>query len=253
MSELSPTALLVDDESALREHLRQLLTELWPELKVINEAGDGEKALVMIRTLRPDIIFLDIRMPVLNGVEVARELATYNLNCHIVFVTAFDDHALEAFEQSAVDYILKPVTTQRLKKCVSRLRNRLGKPQQDLALILSKLETTMAPQYRQWIKVMHGEEVYLLAVSEVDFFKAADKYTSIYANGKEWIIRVSLKTLENELDPNLFWRIHRSILVRVASISHASRDLVGHWSVEIAGYKYTLPVSRNHAYKFKMD
>ncbi len=252
MSTPQPTALIADDEPVLRAHLRRRLATLWPRLQIVGEAGDGAEALAQIEAQRPDIAFLDIRMPGPDGLEVARRLAAGRCPCHLVFVTAYYDHAVEAFDHAAVDYLLKPVSDPRLAQCVERLRGRIDSPPADLSLLLRQLRVAGAG-YRQWIKATRGEEVHLLPVEEIDYFRSMDKYTSVYRGGEEWIIRTPLSALEGELDPERFWRIHRSALIRVAAVRRAVRDLAGRWFVEIAGYKHPLPVSRVHVHRFKVD
>ncbi len=248
----APSALIADDEPVLRTHLRRRLESLWPQLRIVGEAGEGETALAMIAAHRPDVAFLDIRMPGPDGLEVARRLAAEKSSCHLVFVTAYDDRAVDAFAQAAVDYLLKPVADARLSQCVERLRERIDTPPADLSGLLRQLQQAK-PAYRQWIKATRGEEVHLLAVNEIGYFRALDKYTSVYRCGEEWVIRTPLTALETELDPEQFWRIHRSTLVRVAAVRRAVRDLAGRWFVEIEGCKHKLPVSRAHAYRFKVD
>ncbi len=252
MNSANPTALIADDEPLLRDRLRHRLAALWPRLHVIGEAGDGDQALDLIETEQPDIAFLDIRMPGPDGLDVARRLAERGASCRVVFVTAHDDHAVEAFERAAVDYLLKPVSDERLQQCIERLRVHFDRPAADLSGLLRQLRETPSG-YRQWIKATRGDEVHLLPVAEIDYFRAAHKYTSVYRAGREWLIRVPLATLEKELDPQQFWRIHRSTLVRVAAVRRAARDLAGRWFVELDGYKQALPVSRAHAHRFKVD
>jgi len=251
MSSDRPTAIIADDEAALRRHLKRQLARLWPELTILGEARNGLEALQAIKTGTPDLAFLDIRMPGLNGMEVAQQLGN---KCHLVFVTAYDQYAVEAFESKAVDYLLKPVNDERLAITIERLKSRLESTPPDLTTLLEQLAQALSqpPQYLKWLKVSYLDEtVQMISVKAVDYFQAADKYTSVFSNGDERIIRMPLKKLELALDPDHFWRIHRSIIVRVAAIKRVTRSISGRYSVEIEGYARPLPVSRNHAHLFK--
>ena len=247
-----PSAIIADDEAPLRVYLKRQLARLWPELSIIGEAVNGEEALYLIHEYHPDIAFLDIRMPGMTGLDVAADIAN---DCRIVFVTAYDQYAVQAFEQAAVDYLLKPVTEARLQIAIVRLRSQMASKPPDLSALLQKLSHTLqpAPRHLQWLKVAQGDEINMLSVGEVDYFRAADKYTSVYTNGKEWLVRTPLKELEVSLDSDQFWRIHRSIIVRVDAISRVTRDLAGRYFVELHGYEQQLHISRSHVHLFKQD
>jgi DNA-binding LytR/AlgR family response regulator len=248
------TAIIADDEPVLRKQLRCLLAEQWPELIVTGEAGNGEEAVQLVRELKPDIAFLDICMPGITGMEAAAEINTISL---IVFVTAYDEYAIDAFEKQAVDYLLKPVDTKRLATTISRLKNTLSnKPRlsdgviTDLLKRLEQIESP-APQYLQWLKVGRGEGVRLLNVDEVYYFQAADKYTRVVCKKNEELIRTSIKQLIQSLDPERFWQIHRATIVSVENIKQASRSFTGRYRVHLKNHTDLLTVSRTYGHRFK--
>lgn len=244
--------LIADDEAPLRSWLRRLLAERAPGVEVVGEAANGREALDRIRTLQPDVAFLDIRMPELSGLEVAAQAAGL---CRIVFVTAYDEFAVAAFEQAAVDYLVKPVTAERLDRTLARLAQ-APVAADEAALVRALLKKLDAPAATtgkttlRWLRVGTDETVHLVDVGEVDFFRAADKYTEVHQGERAWLVRNSLSELEKELDAQAFWRIHRSILVRVAAIREAKRDLMGRLWVHLASGGAPLPVSRAHAHLF---
>jgi len=245
-----PTAIVVDDEPQLVTQLVKALAVRWPELEVVGTAGDGERALALVDALRPDVAFLDIQMPGVGGLEVARRLAG---RCHVVFVTAHDRYALQAFDRAAVDYLLKPVEGERLAATVERLRPRLASPPADLAALVEKLAERLRPPggKLQWLQVQQRQDVILVAVEEVDLFQSSEKYTLAFSGEKEWVIRMPLKELEAQLDPDRFWRVHRNAIVRVAAIERVSRDFGGQLAVRLKGSSRTVAVSRAHAARFK--
>lgn len=250
----NPKAIIADDEEHLRADLRRKLARIWPELLIVGEAANGNEALELVARLRPDICFLDIRMPGLSGVEVGRQVAG---SCRVVFVTAFDQYAVEAFQQAAVDYLLKPVSEERLAETVQRLQQQAagaGEGQSREAAIeqiLAVLNREKACQPLAWLKVQDGEAVKLIAVGEVYYFQAEDKYTTVVTGAGEWLIRKSIKELEMELDPDRFWRIHRGTIVNVARIESASRNFSGAFSLKLKGLTKVLTVSRGYAQLFK--
>ena len=245
-----PTALIADDEPALLEALRRALAECWPELAIVAEARYGADALALIERLRPDIAFLDIKMPSLSGIEVARRAGA---RCHVVFVTAYDEFAIQAFDQAAIDYLLKPVSRERLAGTVARLRERLAALPRELPALLEQLGRRLqaGPQYLQWLQVSHGEEIFVVATEEVDLFQAADKYTLAITAQREWLIRTPLKALEDELDPDRFWRVHRNAIVRVAAIERVTREFGGRLTLHLLGRAQSCPVSRAYGHRFK--
>lgn len=265
--------VIADDEPHLRAWLRRLLGELAPETQILAEAGNGREALMAIEALCPDVAFLDIRMPELSGLEVAARLSGV---CHVVFVTAYDEFAVQAFEQAAIDYLVKPVTPERLQKTLQRME-RIGTavsatsensatPTGDqeimrnasdtlatLQSLISRLNEHDAPvtgKTLRWLRVGNDDAVHLLDIQEVDCFKAADKYTEAHCNGRVWLVRTPLGELESSLDLDEFWRIHRSIIVRVGAIKEARRDLMGRLAVHLHSGAPALPVSRSHAHLF---
>ncbi len=242
-------AIIADDEEPLREALRRRLATVWPELQVVGEARNGLEALEQIARQEPDIAFLDIRMPGLDGLEVARRLTG---RCHVVFVTAYDDYAVQAFEEEAIDYVLKPVTEERLARTAARLRERLARIESPLPLadLLQRLQAAPGA-YLRWIRAGERDAVRMIAVESVLCFVAADKYTSVHTAQGEHLIRKPIKELESELDPERFWRVHRSAIVNVECIEACRRDEEGHPRLSIRGLDAEIPVSRAYAHLFK--
>jgi len=243
---MSITAIIADDEQPLREYLENLLTETWPDLSIIAQAENGIEALKTIAKQQPNIAFLDINMPGLTGLEVAAQCIG---ECHIVFITAYDQYAIEAFENEAIDYLLKPVNKERLQQTKNRIEQRLENSPQDLSQLLTKLQPKQT--HLQWLKVSYQEEVKLINVNEIDYFHSSEKYTSAYLQGKEHILRSSLKKLEAQLNPDEFWRIHRGTIVRVKAIESITKTLSGQLLINIGTHK--LPVSRAFQALFKQD
>jgi DNA-binding LytR/AlgR family response regulator len=242
--------LIADDEPPLRDWLRRQLAGVAPDLLVVAESSDGETALADIEALRPDVAFLDIRMPGLSGLEVA---ARATVPCRFVFVTAHDEFAIQAFEQAAVDYLLKPVTAARLARTIERLRIPSPATNQTALLrqLLTRLDDVAKPQALRWLRVGTADVVQVIDVDEVDRFEATDKYTTVHAGDREWLIRTSIKELEQQLDPDRFWRVHRGTLVRVAAIKHVHRDLMGRLWAEFHGQGKPVAVSRRYAHLFR--
>ncbi|MEN9397357.1 MAG: hypothetical protein RLZ81_1887, partial [Pseudomonadota bacterium] len=209
------TAVIAEDEPILRAQLRAKLGRMWPELGIVAEVGDGEAALEAIDEHRPQLAFLDIQMPEMTGVEVAKSLAANrDLRCHVVFVTAFDQYAVQAFEANAVDYVLKPYSDERLQAAVERLKDRLAvvpAPKQDLEALVAQLSAKLAPGSEQlkWIKASVGTQLRLIPVDEVLFFQADEKYTLVATKDFDTLIRTPIKEILEGLDGNKFWQIHR--------------------------------------------
>jgi DNA-binding LytR/AlgR family response regulator len=246
-------AIIADDEAALRDTLKRKLEVLYPEMVICGEACDGFAALELTRNLLPDIAFLDINMPGLSGIEVAKILPE---KCLPVFITAHDEFALRAFEAGAIDYLLKPVTDGRLEKTVKRLRSRMHAPSfstHNVQEILQKLNVAVrkTQEYLQWIKVQHKDSIRLISVKEVLYFHASDKYTVVRTTDKEFLIKKTITELVAELSPDLFWQIHRSTIVNVTSIDTISRSLTGGYQVRLKNMSETLPVSRSFSHLFK--
>lgn len=243
-----PTALIAEDEPLLRAQLRNRLTQAWPELAVVAEAENGEQALALQRELEPDIAFLDIRMPVKSGLEVADAFAGA---CHVVFVTAYDEYAVTAFEQGAVDYVLKPATPERVAKVVSRLKERLDRPPADLATVLAQLEARDAGGSLKWVKASLGASMRLIPVDEVLYFHAEDKYTKVVTAEGEALIRKTIKELFDELDTELFWQVHRGTIVNLRAIARVDRDYRDQPVIILKARPEKLVVSRTFAHLFK--
>ena len=257
------TALIADDEAPMRDLLRSRLQQVWPDLQIVAEAANGVEAVELGEQFRPDIAFLDIRMPGMSGIEAARRLYERS---HIVFATAYDQYALDAFEQGALDYLLKPVSAERLATTCARLQARLRArattaaeaAPQDIGQQLAKLTTLLEnrgkpekPAYLRWIQAQVGSSLRMVSTREILFFQSDEKYTRVQTASAEFLIRKTLKELLDELDPDEFWRIHRSTLVRVDAIAEVKRDLRGRQMLKVRGYAGELEVSRNHSYLFQ--
>jgi DNA-binding LytR/AlgR family response regulator len=242
------SALIAEDEAMLRAQLRTRLAQAWPELAVLAEAENGEQALALSRELEPDIAFLDIRMPVKSGIEVAEALAG---SCHIVFVTAYDQYAVTAFEQGAVDYVLKPVTAERMDKVVERLKQRLERTPADLATVLAQLNARETGGPLRWIKASLGPSMRLIPVDEVVYFHAEDKYTKVVTAEGEALIRKTIKELFDELDGEQFWQVHRGTIVNLRAIARVDRDYRDQPLISLKARAEKLTVSRTFAHLFK--
>jgi DNA-binding LytR/AlgR family response regulator len=260
-------ALLADDERLMREQLRARLAEAWPELEIVAEAKNGLEAVELCKQHKPDLCLLDIRMPGLTGVEAAKQIAQLEETedwrlPEIVFITAYDQYAVEAFEQGVADYVLKPAERERLQLTAERLRKRLAardsedegsptQPVQQLLHKLSALQSGQAPRYLEWIQASVGQEIRMIPVADVLFFISDEKYTRVQTADIEALIRKPIKELVEELDPHLFWQIHRSTLVNVKSITGIGRDFRGRQLVSVKGVTEKLEVSRSYTGLFK--
>jgi DNA-binding LytR/AlgR family response regulator len=248
-----PTAIVAEDEATLRHQLVEQLGQLWPELQIVGEAADGVQALRLLDELQPDVLFLDIQMPGATGLEVARQA---NGRCHVVFVTAYDQHAVAAFDQGAVDYVLKPVSAARLFTAVSRLKQRLGSPPARIDAALGPLAASPAAaggtkQPLRWINASVGQNLKLITVDEITYFQADNKYTRVVTTEGEALIRKPLKELVEELDPVQFWQIHRSTLVNATAIAGVTRDFRGRMMVKLKARPETLLVSDTYTHLFR--
>jgi DNA-binding LytR/AlgR family response regulator len=244
-----PTAILAEDERALRDELRQRLSEVWPDLVVIGEAGTGIEALQLLEKHAPDVMFLDIQMPGMTGLEVAHQAQG---RCHIVFVTAYDAYAVAAFESGALDYVLKPLERERLRLAVGRVRQRLSVPPQNLEGLLRELVKNAEPRkYLRWINASVGNLMQLITVDDVVYFQADTKYTRVVTATCEALIRKSLNELRSELDPSVFWQVHRSTIVNANAIAGVSRDMFGHINLKLKNRDEKLNVSESHAQLFR--
>ena len=249
---MNPTALIADDEPHLAEHLRTRLASLWPELAVLPPAANGLDALRALEEDEPAIAFLDIRMPGLTGLEVARRAGS---RTHVVFVTAYDQYAADAFDHDAVDYLLKPVTDERLARTVERLKRKLAADEKPPALddILARINRVLptAGGRLRWIRASKGDVVQQIAVEDVLYFQASDKYTCVITREGESLIRTALAELVPQLDGDLFWQIHRSTVVNMTAVASTRRDLGGRVFVKLKDGKTELAVSRAYAPLFK--
>ncbi|MCY4746142.1 LytTR family DNA-binding domain-containing protein [Pelomonas sp. UHG3] len=272
MSNTPIRAVLADDERLMREQLRARLTEVWPELDIVAEGKNGLEAVELVKEHKPDLVFLDIRMPGLTGVEAAKQIAQLPddddwLVPEIVFITAYDQYAVEAFEQGVADYVLKPAERDRLQLTVARIKKRLAQrdaPSADfsdsapapLQQLLHKLSSQMnpaaaKPQYLQWIQATVGQAIQMIPVEDVLFFISDEKYTRVQTAKIEALIRKPIKELVDELDPQLFWQIHRSTLVNARAIDGITRDFRGRQLVGVKGLTEKLEVSRSYTHLFK--
>lgn len=242
-------ALIAEDEPLLADDLARRLQRLWPELAIAAVVQDGLAARAALGELAPDIAFLDIRMPGLSGLEAA---AAAPQGCRVVFVTAHDEHAVAAFEQAAADYLLKPVSDVRLKKCLDRLRQPPPLADTDLLARLHALMTPAAkPDPLRWLRIQVGDTVHLVAMEDVCYFQSADKYTRVLTRDREHLLRTPLKDLIPQLDPEAFWQVHRSTVVNVAQIKAARRDLAGRLRVSLKDRGEVLAVSRAYGHLFR--
>lgn len=267
-------ALIADDERLMREQLRARLAEVWPELEIVAEAKNGLEAVELTEAHRPDLVFLDIRMPGMTGVEAARAIAQLPVDdeseggwrgCEVVFITAYDQYAIEAFEQGVVDYVLKPAERERLQVTVGRIKKRLAQRERDapaddelsppamqqlLQKLAARMDPSQAPQLR-WIQATVGQNIQMIPVDEVLFFISDEKYTRVQTATVEALIRKPIKELIDELDAEVFWQIHRSTLVNTKFIAGVSRDLRGRQLVAVKGHSEKLEVSRSFTGLFK--
>ena len=243
-----PTAIVAEDEPLLRAQLRARLVEAWPELRVVAEAVNGAEAVALYELHQPDVIFLDIRMPERSGLEVAHALAG---RCHVVFVTAYDEYAVAAFEEGAVDYVLKPVTAQRMGKVVERLRKQVGVAPPDISALLARLAERESAGTLKWIRASLGSVMKLIAIDDVLYFQAEDKYTKVVTAEGDALIKKPIKELFDELDPEVFWQIHRGTIVNLRSIERVERDWRDQPLIFLKNRPEKLSVSRTFASRFK--
>jgi DNA-binding LytR/AlgR family response regulator len=245
-----PTALIAEDEALMRARLRDALAEVWPTLEIVAEVADGDAALAQFDALRPDIAFLDIRMPGKTGLDVAAALGS---RCHIVFITAYDQYALAAFDAGAADYLLKPVDTDRLALTVERVKRKLDGTPADLSGLLAQLKNAVTPAGTRlkWVKAAVGRQVKLIAISDVLYFQSDTKYTRVVLAGSEALIRTPLKDLLADLDPDRFWQVHRGTIVNVDAVSGVLREDAEKQFVLLKGRTERLPISRQFFHLFR--
>lgn len=248
-------AIIADDEPNLIRYLQGMLSRLWPELEVTGVANNGAEAISLIREEEPDIAFLDIRMPVFNGLQVAKRVKG---ECQIVFITAYDEYAIEAFEAAAMDYLLKPVEEPRLQATIDRLTKSFASQddsldtwQQAFEQVSQQLIRPKAGRYLSWIHAGNGDDTNFIPVDEVHYFKSGEKYTSVVTAAKEYLIRKAIKELAVELEPEKYWQIHRGIIVNAAFISHVTKGLNGGYKLHLKDNNNVLTVSRRYAHLFK--
>jgi len=250
----APTAVIADDERLMREQIAAQLREAWPQLVIVGDAANGREAVALVQSLAPDIVFLDIRMPEMDGIAAAKAIGE---RAHIVFVTAYDQYAIDAFEQGAVDYLLKPAEPERVARTCERLRERLdGKPRAMDALLAELSERLQAGGgasrgYLRWVQASVAGVIRMIPTSEILFFRAEDKYTRVQTKRFEALIRKPIKELVLELDPAEFWQVHRATLVRVDAVEQVSRNLRGNQVVHLRGTDEKLEVSRSFNHLFK--
>jgi DNA-binding LytR/AlgR family response regulator len=245
-----PQGLIAEDEPVLREELAEQLALLWPELTICAKVEDGLAALRAIEELKPEIVFLDIQMPRLSGLEVARHASN---KCHVAFVTAYDQYAVAAFDQGAVDYVVKPISPARLLTTVDRLKAKLESAPADLSEILRILQTrnTATRPYLRWINASRGSTVRVITVEEICYFKADSKYTLVVTPDAEALIKKPIKELHDELDPGVFWQIHRSTVINVNAIESVLHELGGKMHVRLKQRKELLQVSESYTHLFR--
>jgi DNA-binding LytR/AlgR family response regulator len=247
----TPTALIADDEPLLRDRLRGLLAGLWPELNIVAEARNGREAVEAANEKSPDIAFLDIRMPVMGGVEAARLLC---IDTRVVFVTAFEEYAIAAFDAGAVDYVVKPVEPERLRRTVQRLKAALHHPPTDLNALLRQIAPHLkppAPEHLRWIRASVGSSIRLVPVHDVLFFNSDEKYTRVVTAGGEVLIRKSIKELLDELDPIHFVQVHRSTIVNLRRVERVDRTSTDNLDLRMRDSTEVVRVSRSYTHLFR--
>jgi DNA-binding LytR/AlgR family response regulator len=246
------TAIIAEDEGAQRQELRAALAELWPELDIVAECEDGLAAMEAVRALRPTVAFLDISMPGVSGLEVARMASAH---AHVVLITAFGQHALDAFDHGAADYLLKPVRRERLATAIARLKKRIADGKHaDMTDMFEALRTRLpelSSRRISWISASVGETIRMISIDDVLYFKSEDKYTCVVTAGGSAHIRTPLKELLSQLDPEIFWQVHRSAIVRVAAIESLKRDEDGKLRIAVEGCAELLPVSAAFQDRFR--
>lgn len=253
----APTALIADDEPLLRDRLKALLAGLWPELEVVAQARNGREAVELFDETQPQVAFLDVHMPGMNGIEAARCIGQ---RAELVFITAFDQYAVEAFRQGAIDYLLKPIDEERLAETVQRLRRRLHEPaggrepgwEAALERVAGQLREQFAPRpWLKWIKASVGNTVRLIPVDQVFYVKADNKYTMVVWEGGEALIRMTIRELADALEPGRFVQVHRSAIVSMDRVSHFTHGPGDSGEVHLKGRTDRVPVSRSYLHLFQ--
>lgn len=245
-----PTAVIAEDEPLLRAELRETLHRLWPELVICAEAADGFEALQALQQHSPRVMFLDIQMPGLTGLEVAQQASGRS---NIVFISAYDRHAIEAFERGAIDYVQKPLSAARLSTTIDRLKHKLQTDPPDLRNVADILRglSPQGPNYLKWLSVPHGGEVRLIMIEDICYLQADNKYTTVATASAQFLLSSTLKLVKEKLDPHSFWQIHRSVVVNVAAIRAVHRSFRGTLEVKLKDRSEVLPVSAPYAHLFK--
>jgi DNA-binding LytR/AlgR family response regulator len=252
--EPAPTAVVADDERLMREQIIDRLKEAWPELLIVGEASNGREAVALVQSQEPDIVFLDVSMPGMDGIQAAQALAG---RVHVVFVTAHDQYAISAFDHGAIDYLLKPAEPERVALTCQRLRARLKQAPDPMNDLLAQLSQRLGAgglkprEYMRWVQASVGANIRMIPTSDILFFRAEDKYTRVQTAGFEALIRKPIKELLDELDPDEFWQIHRATVVRVDAVDQVSRDFRGRQIVHVKGSTEKLEVSRTFNHLFK--
>jgi DNA-binding LytR/AlgR family response regulator len=259
MTTLGPTALIADDEPLLRDALERMLARAWPELKIVSRARNGREAMDQFDVHRPDICFLDVQMPGKTGVEAAQHIGR---RAHLVFVTAYDQYAVQAFAQGVLDYLVKPVEPARLAEAVARLQERLRASQPALNTetllqqLVANLERNKGPSTLKWVRASIGQTVRLIAVDDIDYLRSEEKYTQIAwrddaGQPREAVIRTPLKELLTQLDSTQFAQVHRSVVVNLRAVSHVTRGPNETANIHLKGRDQVLPVSRSYLHLFR--
>ena len=247
---MTTRVVIAEDEPLLRSQLRELLAATWPECEIAQLAENGLQAIRALEEHKPEVMFLDIHMPEASGLEVAHHASG---RCHVVFVTAYDQYAVAAFEEGAVDYVMKPLSLARIATAVQRVKQRLQTTPPNLSGLLEHLKEAPAKKgiYLRWINASKGEEVQLITTEEIKYFQSDTKYTRVVASKREGLIRKSIKELSEELDPNTFWQIHRATIVNLNAIESVGRDMNGHVILRLKDRTETLQVSQPFAHLFR--
>lgn len=250
----APTAVVADDERLMREQIVARLKEAWPELAIVGEASNGREAVAIVHDLEPDFVFLDVRMPEMDGIQAARALGGM---AHIVFVTAYDEYAVSAFEQGAVDYLLKPAEPERVALTCQRLRERLQQKPAPMDDLLTQLSQRLGSgnvkprEFLRWVQASVGANIRMIPTSEILFFRAEDKYTRVQTERFEALIRKPIKELAQELDPAVFWQVHRGTIVNIRRIDVVQRHDDGRMDVVLAGRSERFAVSQTWQHQFR--
>jgi DNA-binding LytR/AlgR family response regulator len=246
---VSPRALIAEDEPALRAEVRNALGGLWPELVVCAEVGDGLEAVRVLEAQRPEVLFLDVAMPGMDGLEVARRASGRS---HVVFITAYDEHAVPAFEEGAIDFLVKPLSLERLRRTVARLKARIGETPALLEPVLAGLRQALeSRRHLRWISVLEGKELRFVTTDEVLFFRSDHKYTAAVTREREHLVSRPLKQLLEELDPDAFWRVHRSYVVNLRAILSVRKLGNGGLEIVLRDHPERIPVSQPYAHRFR--